>query len=190
MRFIVRAQSGFACACALAIVLAISSTASNGALAADNRELTVIGESGDRHVFGAKELDQLPKQKVKAKVHDVDAEFEGPLLVDLLKAADVKFGDALKGPKAGTIAVFEAADGYKIALTLLDFDPATTDSVVLVATARDGKPLDEKEGPYRLVIPSDKRPIRWIRMLRTIRVANVKDLPAVEAIKAPETPTK
>jgi hypothetical protein len=190
MRFIVCVQSCCVCVCALVVVIALGITTSNRALAADNHELTVIGESGERHSFSAKEFEQLPKHKVKAKVHDVDAEFEGPLLVDLLKAAGVKFGDALKGPKAGTLAVFEAADGYKVALTLLDFDPATTDSVVLVATARDGKPLDEKEGPYRLVIPSDKRPIRWIRMLRTIHVANVKDLPAADAAKTPETPTK
>ena len=54
----------------------------------------------------------------------------------------------------------------------------------------DGQALDEKEGPYRLVVPTDKRPIRWLRMLSTIRIANVKDLPAIDAAKSPGTPTK
>jgi hypothetical protein len=52
---------------------------------------------------------------------------------------------------------------------------------VLLADRRDGNPLGEKEGPFRLVIPSDKRQVRWIRMIRTMRVMSLKTTPIVEA---------
>jgi hypothetical protein len=79
------------------------------------------------------------------------------------------------------VIVLEAHDGYRVAVALLEVDPATTERLALVADRRDGQPLDEKEGPFRLVIPDDKRPVRWIRMIRTIRVLNLKDAPLVES---------
>jgi hypothetical protein len=56
-------------------------------------------------------------------------------------------------------------------------DPDTADKVVIVADRRDGKALAEPDGPLHLVIPDEKRPVRWIRMLQTIRIANLKDFP-------------
>ncbi len=38
-----------------------------------------------------------------------------------------------------------------------ELDPAFTDKQTLLAFLRDGKPLGEKEGPYQIVIPDDKR---------------------------------
>ena len=93
----------------------------------------------------------------------------------------VVFGKELRGPRAAEVIILEAHDGYRVALALLEIDPATTEKFALVADRRDGQPLDEKEGPFRLVIPDEKRPVRWIRMIRTIRVLNLKDAPLVES---------
>ena len=30
---------------------------------------------------------------------------------------------------------------------------------------RDGKPLDAKQGPLRLIVPDESRPARWIRQV-------------------------
>ena len=38
-----------------------------------------------------------------------------------------------------------------------------TDKQIVLAYLKDGKPLDEKEGPYRIVIPGEKRMARWVR---------------------------
>jgi hypothetical protein len=35
----------------------------------------------------------------------------------------------------------------------------------------------DMEGPYRLVLPGEKREVRSIRNLRTIRIINLQDLP-------------
>jgi len=39
---------------------------------------------------------------------------------------------------------------------------------------RDGKPLDGKEGPFRIVAPGDQRPARWIRQVANMKVVVVK----------------
>jgi len=44
---------------------------------------------------------------------------------------------------------------------LPELDPAFTDKQVALAFLRDGKPLSEKEGPYRVIIPEEKRMARW-----------------------------
>lgn len=151
---------------------------------AGSENLNVIDEAGEKHTVSRKEFAGLPRQTVKVKDHEADAEFEGVLLVELLKSAGVKFGDDLKGRRAATIAILDAPDKYRVALSLLDIDPQTSDRTILVADTRDGKPLDAHQGPYRLVVAGDKRAIRWIRNLHAIRVVNLNDLPIPDASKA------
>ena len=148
------------------------------AFAADaTRTLSLVDEAGATHSISPEDMAKLPRHKLKAKDHDRESEFEGVLLVDLLKSVGVEFGDQLKGKRASNVIVLEATDGYRVSLALAEIDPDTTDKVVLLADRRDGQPLGEKESPYRLVIPSEKRPLRWIRMIRTIRVVSLQDLP-------------
>lgn len=139
--------------------------------------LSVIDESGAAHKVGRDEFLKLPRQKVKAKGHDGAAEFQGASLVDLLESIGVKFGTGLRGKHAPTVVICEAADGYRVVITLLEIDPGTTDRLAIVADQRDGKPLDAHTGFYRLLIPDDKHEIRWIRNLQTIRVVNLRDFP-------------
>jgi hypothetical protein len=74
----------------------------------------------------------------------------------------------------------EATDGYRVAISLLEIDPATAGRNVLLADRKDGKPLEEKEGPYRLVVPDDKRQVRWIRMIRAMRVVDMNKIPLTD----------
>jgi hypothetical protein len=68
----------------------------------------------------------------------------------------------------------EAADGYKVVFAVTEFDPAFATREIILADKRDGKTLDAKEGPLRIVAPGDKRPARWIRQVTTFRVIAVK----------------
>ena len=47
------------------------------------------------------------------------------------------------------------------------------DSEVIVADIMNGSPLGEKQGPFKMVAPHDKRPARWIRMLKSLTVVSV-----------------
>ena len=152
--------------------------------------LTIIDEAGKSHPVTTQMIASLSHTKLRAKAHDVESEFSGVLLVDMLKSIGVEFGEKLRGKRASDVVIIEAGDGYRTALSLLEIDPATTDKVVLLADQKDGKPLEEKEGPLRLVIPDEKRPVRWIRMVKTIRVANLRDYPISDPGSAEATPGK
>jgi hypothetical protein len=145
------------------------------ALAAD-AVFTVIDAAGKSHPFTADEIAALPQRTLKAKAHGVENEFTGVSLVDLLQAAGIEFGEKLRGKRASEVALVEAADGYRTVFSLLEIDPATTDKVVLVAEKKDGQPLGEKEGPLRLVVPDEKRPVRWERMVKTLRIVQLNEL--------------
>jgi hypothetical protein len=68
----------------------------------------------------------------------------------------------------------EAADGYRVVIALPEIDPAFTDRQVVLAFLKDGKPLETKEGPYRLIIPDEKRMARWVRQVTTLKIVDVQ----------------
>ena len=96
--------------------------------------------------------------------------YEGVLLEELLRRAGVPQGDQLRGKRMATYVIAEAEDGYQVVFSLAELDSGITNSEVLVADTVDGAPIDAKRGPFRLVVPHDKRPARWVRMLKSITV--------------------
>jgi len=117
------------------------------------------------------DLARLPRRTVRAKDHDSrESTFDGVSLVEVLKAAGVKFGNDLRGPALATYLLVEAADGYRVVFALPELDPASTDRVILLADRRDGKPLDGKEGPLRIVVPDEKRHSRWVRQVISLKL--------------------
>jgi hypothetical protein len=116
----------------------------------------------------------LPRVKVEAKEHDGKAAtYEGVLLGSILEHAGVPRGEKLRGKALRAVVVITASDGYEVVFTLADTDPAFTDRVILLADKKDGKPLPEHEGPFRIVAPAEKRPARWIRNVLTIAIKTV-----------------
>jgi hypothetical protein len=141
--------------------------------------LTVINESGQRTAYSAEAFAKLPRQTLKAKDHaGVLATYEGVHLADLLRKADVALGKDLKGPLLANCLVVQAADGYRVVFSLPEIDPESTENVVLVADRKDGKPLDAKQGPYRLVVPRDKRYSRWVRQVTGFSIQKTAGIPA------------
>ena len=55
------------------------------------------------------------------------------------------------------VLLVEAADGYKAIFTLAEIDPAFASREVILADKRDGKPLDAREGPFRMVARAIRR---------------------------------
>jgi DMSO/TMAO reductase YedYZ molybdopterin-dependent catalytic subunit len=128
--------------------------------------LSVSGEVEKPLKLTAADLAKLPHRSVRAKGHDgKEAEFEGVPVVEVLKLAGVKFGDDLRGKNLALYLLVETADGYRAVFALPELDPAYTDKLILLADKREGNPLDDKEGPLRIVIPDEKRQARWVRQV-------------------------
>ena len=81
---------------------------------------------------------------------------------------------AMRGPQLSQALLVEASDGYKVVFALAEIDPDFATREIILADKRDGKPLDAKQGPFRIVAPGDKQPARWARMVTSLRVVAVK----------------
>jgi hypothetical protein len=81
-------------------------------------------------------------------------------------------GQNLRGQALGTYGVARASDGYAVVYSLAELDPAMTENQIIVADTMNGKSLAPKQGPFKVVVPSDKRPARWVRMVSEFEVNN------------------
>jgi hypothetical protein len=102
------------------------------------------------------------------------AQFEGVSLARLLSIAGIQLGGKLRGPRMTEVLLVEAADGYRAVITLAEVDPAFALRDIILADKRDSKPIDAKEGPFRIVAPGDKRGARWVRQVTALRLIAVK----------------
>jgi DMSO/TMAO reductase YedYZ molybdopterin-dependent catalytic subunit len=133
--------------------------------------LTISGEVEPPLKLTAEALGKLTRQTVHAKDHDgKEADFEGFSLHDVLKSAGVKLGQDLRGKALETYLVVEAKDKYRAVFALPELDPAFSERVILLADRRDKKPLDEKHGPFQVIVPGEKRHARWVRQVVTLKI--------------------
>jgi len=132
--------------------------------------LTVGGEVARPLKLSVADLAKLPRQTLTAKDHDQTATFEGVALIEILRLAGVEFGEKLRGKGLALFLVVEAADGYRAVFALPELDSSFTDKIIILADKRDGKPLPEKEGPWRVIAPSEKRPGRWVRQVVALTI--------------------
>lgn len=99
--------------------------------------------------------------------------YEGVPLEEILRKAGAPNGQQMRGPAMATYVVAEASDKYRVVFSLAELDSGFLDSEIIVADTLDGAPLSEKEGPFKIVAPHEKRPARWVRMLAAITVVTV-----------------
>jgi len=143
-------------------------------LAARAQTLQIIDPDGHATAVTAAQIANLPHHTIDVRDHDKPAQFEGVPLAALFAMAGIQLGDALRGPRLTEILLVEAADGYKVVFALAETDPAFTTREIILADKRDGRPLDAKEGPFRIVAPGDKRPARWIRQVIAMKIISAK----------------
>ncbi|HOU65784.1 MAG TPA: hypothetical protein PK861_07095 [Thermomonas sp.] len=94
-------------------------------------------------------------------------------MLALLRKAGAMPSDPLRGSAQLVRYVrVEARDGYRAVFSLAELDPSLGNAKVFVVDRCDGKPLDDKSGPLRLVAPNESRPARWVRQVNSIRVVD------------------
>lgn len=153
------------------IVLALA--AAGFALPAAAQTLTVKGPGGTVATLGAEEIGRLPRVSFLFDAHGQKHTYEGPLLIDVLAKAGTPTGKALRGPALGHAVVVRASDGYTVVFGLAELDPGTRSNRIILADKADGKPLDAKDGPFKVTAEGDLRPARGARMVREIEVVSL-----------------
>jgi|KBSMisStaDraftv2_1062788.scaffolds.fasta_scaffold226729_2 hypothetical protein len=120
----------------------------------------------------------MPHVTVTAAAHnDPPSQWQGVALQDVLGRAALPTGEALRGRAMARFVRVTASDGYQVIFSVAELDPAFGDVRVIVADSKDGQALG-KDGPYRLIVPNDKRPARWERNVRSIELVDASTRPA------------
>lgn len=124
--------------------------------------------------IAAEDLAKLPRQTAVANDHGKQINYEGVLMHDVLAKAGVDFGNGIRGKQLSTYVAAVGSDGYEVVYALAEFDPTVSDSGIIIADKREGQPLGDKDGPFRIVAPHDKRLTRSLRMLQEIDVVQLR----------------
>jgi len=119
----------------------------------------------------------LPKVKAGGTVHGHAIECEGVSLAALLQASRAMPVEPLRGAQLARVVEVGARDGYRVAFALAELDPSLGNRTVVLADRCNGAPLSAEDGPWRLVVPGESRPARWIRQVESIRVDDAPKSP-------------
>jgi hypothetical protein len=121
--------------------------------------------------FSPEEFGALPH--VTVTVHnghtDKAESYSGVPLAALLAKVNAPLGKELHGKAMTSYVIASGSDGYSVVLSLAEVDPDFHEGPVIVADARDGKPLGDY-GPFQLIVAGDKRPARWVHNLNSIEL--------------------
>jgi DMSO/TMAO reductase YedYZ molybdopterin-dependent catalytic subunit len=156
-------------------MLLLCAPASAFAQASQAAALRVVGEVPTHLELSLADIAAFQRRTIRVTDdHGVQVEYGGVPVAEILEKAGAPLGKELKGPNMALGVIARAADGYTVLFALTEFDPAFSDRVILLADRRDGKPLDSREGPLRIVVPGDKCHARWIRGVTTLEVLRVR----------------
>lgn len=141
---------------------------------ASAQQLTIQNESGKQTVLSRADIEALPHVKITPAGTDLSSTFEGVSLRALLEKGGISFGESIRGKRLASCLLVEAADGYRVVFALPEIDPDFTDKKVILAFLKDGQPLDAKQGPYRIIVPDEKRLARSVRQVTTLKIVDVQ----------------
>jgi hypothetical protein len=105
---------------------------------------------------------------------NADETYSGVRVADLLAKLGAPLGNDLRGKALANYIVVTGTDGYKSVLALAEVDPSFHPGEVIVADTMNDKPLDDHNGPFKLVVTEDKRPARSVRNLVTIELKSAQ----------------
>lgn len=151
----------------LALALAVAP------VAAFAQSLTVVDSGGKTKVLTPADLADLPRAEVKSGART----YEGPILTYVLRAGGLPVGPRLHGDPLRAYVVMTGKDGFQAVYSLAELDKDFHDDVVILADHVDGKPLPEKEAPWRVASSGDRKGWRSVFGLARIE-ARLADAPA------------
>ncbi len=156
----------------LALALALTTAPIGVPHAPGATVLAVDGAVARPLVLDAAGLAALPRAQVTATIHGVFLACSGAWLADVLAAAGVPAGEAVRGPALALAVVARAADGYRAVFALGEVDRSLGRARILVADRCNNAPLAD-DGPLRLIVAGDLRGARSVKALNRLSVVAV-----------------
>lgn len=123
--------------------------------------IKVSGEVTKQLTLSAEDLSKMKRITGTMKDRDGnDHSYNGVALQEILGLAGVTTGKELRGENLAKYLMVKCADGYEVLFSLAEVDSSFTDRVIILADSTEGKPLPSDKGPFRLVVPGEKKPAR------------------------------
>jgi len=148
----------------LVAIAVVTFLAAPAALAAD-ASVAVTGQVQHPTTLTAADLEKLPAASVAISLGPdrgpQSANYTGALLWTVLSNASPIDAPG-KNAKLRHTYLVTASDGYAVSLSEGEIDPDFEGKSVLLAYAKDGKPLDPADG-IRLIVPGDHKGGRAVR---------------------------
>jgi len=163
----------------LILALCVFSFAHAALAGEKDREATLVlqGTTGKPLRLTISELKKLPRTELEAVDHrGQKARYSGVALRVLLDKVGVPRGQELRGEWLRAFVTVDATDEYRAVFGLAELDPGFTDRTILLADTRDGQPLAKGQGPFRVIVPGEKKQARWVRMVTEIRVVDSRSV--------------
>ncbi len=136
-------------------------SASQAQTAAPAVTVKVTGEVLTPLTLSSADLAAMPRTTASAKdKQGVPHSFSGVAVSDILNQAGVTTGRQLRGENLAKYLLVTCGDGYQVVFSLAELDSSFTDRVVILADQMEGKPLPAGTGPFRLIVPGEKKPAR------------------------------
>ncbi len=132
--------------------------------AADSLVLQGPGQQIKLSLGALKAMHQVTLQVINGHEH-VKQTYTGVPLVELLRKVGAPEAAGVRGKALSEYVVAVGSDHYKAVLSLAEIEPAFHPGTVIVADMLNGKPLDSKQGPFKLVVEEDHEPARWVHNL-------------------------
>jgi len=134
------------------LVLSLTTTA---------QSITVGGEVTTPLTLSAADLSAMPRTTAVAKdKQGTPHTFSGVALAEIFNKAGVTTGRNLRGENLAKYVLVTCADNYQVVFSLAELDSSFTDRVVILADQMEGQPLPAGTGPFRVIVPGEKKPAR------------------------------
>jgi DMSO/TMAO reductase YedYZ molybdopterin-dependent catalytic subunit len=161
----------------LAVILALAAMLFATPLRAEDGGLKIEGAVEHPASFSLEALRKMPATNEAIFFHTgrgaAGGSFTGVLLWTLLQESGVKPAEAKTADMLRKYLVARGGDGYYVVIALAELDPEFGGQQALIAYEQDGKPLDERSGPLRLIVPGDKGGGRNVMRLVSIELRAV-----------------
>jgi hypothetical protein len=129
--------------------------------ATDSQSVLVKGPYGATATVTEKDMRGMQRATVTTP-YGVKATYSGPLIGELLAEVGAPSDKRLHGAPVNQIIIVTGQDGFTTVLSLAETEKSFRDQPVILADTENGKPLDDKNGPFRLVIGGERKPARSV----------------------------
>lgn len=141
-----------------------------------SRVLEVSGLVRSHLHLGVEDLGRLPQTEIETPEttghgHAVaPRRYAGVRLFDLIEHAGPKLDPSVNEDILRKVVVARGTDGYTVVIAAGEIESRFMNGHALVATSRDGQPLDPDEGAFRLVVPFDRQEGRAVKALASVEL--------------------